>query len=199
MSSAVTVLVPLTGASVELPSTLESVEEFLHAAGFDFTSRVLDRRDGDGWGAMVRRGVAEAKESIVVVADPELPYRASAIGDAVAMIDSGSTEIVYGRAGVHAGRRGGVPPPAPGRRPYGRRDDGATSWLLRKLLVDLLPDPRVHLAAFSWDAARLLFGESKLSGGGCAAEVAYLANKYGFRIERLHVDAEASPKRAFGG
>src|SRR6266540_1986800 len=136
MSSAVTVLVPLTGASVELPSTLESVEEFLHAAGFDFTSRVLDRRDGDGWGAMVRRGVAEAKESIVVVADPELPYRASAIGDAVAMIDSGSTEIVYGSA--------------PGRRRYGRRDDGATSWLLRKLLVDLLPDPRVHLAAFAW-------------------------------------------------
>ena len=74
MSSAVTVLVPLGGASVGLPSTLETVEEFLHNTGFEFTIRVLDRRDGDGWGAMVRRGVAEAKESIVVVIDPELPY-----------------------------------------------------------------------------------------------------------------------------
>jgi SAM-dependent methyltransferase len=177
MSSTVTVLVPLAGASVELPSTLETVEEFLHDTGFDFTVRVLDRRDGDGWGAMLRRGVAEAKESIVVVIDPALPYRIDAIGDAVAMVDSGATEIVYGSR------------------------DGAESkrWLLRKLLDDLLPDPRVQLAAFSWDAARLLFGESKLAGGGCALEIAYLANKYGFRIEYLHVDAEASPAPAFGG
>jgi len=170
MSSAVTVLVPLAGASVELPSTLETVEEFLHNTGFDFTIRVLDRRDGDGLGAMLRRGVGEAKESIVVVIDPDLPYRAGSIGDAVAMIDSGATEIVYGT----------------------RRNEN--SWLVRKLLADLLPDPTVHLAAFSWDAARLLFAESKLTGGTCALEIAYLANKYGFRIEQLNVDAEATPR-----
>src|SRR5205823_5323025 len=124
MSSAVTVLVPLAGASVELPSTLEIVEEFLQNTGFAFTIRVLDRRDGDGWGAMLRRGVAEAKESIVVVIDPELPYGARSIGDAVAMIDSGPTDIVYARrAGVHAGRSGAVSAP--------------TSWLVRKLLADL--------------------------------------------------------------
>ncbi|HEV2722462.1 MAG TPA: class I SAM-dependent methyltransferase, partial [Thermoanaerobaculia bacterium] len=153
---------------------LETVEDFFHNTGFAFTIRVLDRRDGDGWGAMLRRGVAEAKESIVVVIDPELPYGAAAIGHALAVIGSGATEIVYGSA---------VPAP----------------WLLRKLLADLLPDPRVHLAAFSWDAARLLFAESKLLGGGCALEIAYLANKYGFRIEHLHVDAEPSPRRAWGG
>src|ERR1043165_10310309 len=96
MSSSVTVLVPLSGTSAELPSTLETVEDFLHRNGFAFPIRVLDRRDGDGWGAMLRRGAGEAKESIVVVIDPELPYRASAIGDAVTMIDSGGAGIVYG-------------------------------------------------------------------------------------------------------
>ena len=131
MSSAVTVLVPLAGASVELPSTLETVEEFLQNTGFAFTIRVLDRRDGDGWGAMLRRGIAEAKESIVVVLDPDMPYRAAAVGDAVATIDSGAADIVYGNAGVPAGRTGAVP--APPR-------------LLRFFLTDLLPDPRVHLA-----------------------------------------------------
>src|SRR5437667_6014296 len=123
---------------------------------------------------MVRRGVAEAKESIVVVIDPELPYSASSIGDAVAMIDSGATEIVYGASAK------------------------SNPWLAQKLLADLLPDPAVHLTAFSWDAARLLFAESKLPGGGCALEIAYLANKYGFRIEHLHVDAVASPRPAYG-
>ncbi|HEY6141257.1 MAG TPA: class I SAM-dependent methyltransferase [Thermoanaerobaculia bacterium] len=174
MSSSVTVLVPLSGTSVELPSTLETVEEFLHRNGFQFTIRVLDRRDGDGWGSMLRRGAGDAKESIVVVIDPELPYRASAIGDAVAMIDSGAAEIVYGS------------------------NRQKNPWLVRKFLTDLLPDPSVHLAAFSWDAARLLFAESKLAGGVCAIEIAYLANKYGFRIEHLNVDAEPSPRPAYG-
>src|ERR1043165_429771 len=173
MSSAVTVLVPLAGAHVELPSTLESLEEFFQNSGFDFNVRVLDRRDGDGWGAMLRRGIGAAKEGIVVGVDPDMPYRASAVGDAVAAIDSGGAEIVYGTIGSR------------------------NRWLVRKLLTDLLPDPRVHLAAFSWDAARLLFGESKLPGGACALEVAYLANKYGFRIEHLRVDG-ASPRRAYG-
>ena len=174
MSSAVTVLVPLGGASVGLPSTLEAVEEFLNNTGFDFTIRVLDRRDGDGWGAMLRRGVGEAKESIVLVIDPELPYGASSIGDAVAMIDSGAAEIVYGASAK------------------------SSPWLVQTLLADLLPDPTCHRSAFSYDAARLLFAESKLPGGGCTLEIAYLANKYGFRIEHLHVDAAASPRPAYG-
>src|ERR1043165_6509063 len=99
MSSSVTVLVPLSGTSAELPSTLETVEDFLHRNGFAFTIRVLDRRDGDGRGA----------------------------------------EILYGS------------------------NQQKNPWLARKLLTDLLPDPRVHLAAFSWPAARLLFAESKLA------------------------------------
>src|SRR5947199_356288 len=74
------------------------------------------------------------------------------------------------------------------------RRDGA---VLRSLLVPILPDPSLQLKACSYDAARLLIAESKLRGGGFDLEAAYLANKYGFRIERLTIRAHTS-KRAFG-
>ena len=63
--------------------------------------------------------------------------------------------------------------------------------------MPILPDPSLQLKAFSSDAARLLIAESKLRGGGFDLETAYLANKYGFRIERLTVRA-AKSKTAFG-
>src|SRR5512142_2422429 len=133
MSSAVTVLVPLVGRSVGLPSTLETVEGYLQTTGFRFVVRVLDSRDGEGWGGMIRRGVAEASDSIIVVIDPELRYPVGVIGNAVAMIDSGIGDIIFAQ-------RDAMPQP----------------WLARKLLADLVPDPRVHFRAYSFDAARLL-------------------------------------------
>ena len=59
-STSVSILVPLVGQSAELPSTLETIERYLQATGFDFDIRVLDRRDGAGYGAMLRRGAADA-------------------------------------------------------------------------------------------------------------------------------------------
>src|SRR5204863_8131193 len=145
-ATSVSVLVPLTGRAVELPDTLEAVEHFLQTTGFEFDVRVLDRRDGDGYGAMLRRGAADAKGSVVIVVDPDLPYPVSAIGDAVALIESGAADVVF---------------------PVG---DGAA--LLRWLLVDLLPDPALNLKAFSSHAAKLLMGEAKLAGAGFDVEMA---------------------------
>jgi SAM-dependent methyltransferase len=168
-STNVSILVPLLGASPELPSTLESVEQYLQSTGLQFEIRVLDTRDGKEIGAMLRRGLAEAKGSIVVVVDPELPYPVTAIGDAVALIESGSADLVFGTR------------------------NASRSLLLRWLLVPILPDPTLHLKAFSADAARLLLGEAKLSGVGFDLEIAFLANKYGFRIEDLPVSGNGHP------
>lgn len=173
-ATSVSILVPLAGPAPELPSTLETIERYLQATGFAFDIRVLDRRDGAGYGAMIRRGAADAGGSVVIIVDPDLPYPVSAIGDAVALIESGAAEVVFAR-----------------------REGCRDSIVLRSLLVSILPDPSLQLKAFSSDAARLLIAESKLRGGGFDLEAAYLANKYGFRIERLTVRAEAS-KRAFG-
>src|SRR5712691_2222865 len=174
-STSVSILVPLMRTVSELPSTLEAVEVYLQTTGFDFDVRVLDSRDGDGYGAMIRRGAAEAKGSVVVVIDPELPYPVSAIGDAVALIESGSAEVVFATQTAN--------------RPK--------FLLLRWFLVSILSDPTLYLKAFSSHAARLLIGESKQNGGGFDLELAYLANKYGFRVEMLPVDGDGRMKPTF--
>jgi SAM-dependent methyltransferase len=176
-ATSVSILVPLIGRSAELPGTLESIEQYLQATGFDFDIRVLDVRDGDGYGAMIRRGAADAKGSVMVIIDPELPYPVNAIGDAVALIESGAAEVVFGNRS-HGGDR--------------------AAFLWQWFLVPILPDRSLHLKAFSGEAARLLIGEAKLNGGGFDLEIAYLANKYGFRIERLHVQTEGGRRPRFG-
>jgi len=135
---------------------------------------VLDRRDGAGYGAMIRRGAADAGGNIIIIVDHDLPYPVSAIGDAVALIQSGAAEVVVAR-----------------------RENHRDSLFLRSLLVRMLPDPSLHLKAFSADAARLVIAESKLRGGGFDLEAAYLADKYGFRIEHLAVHAAAATKKTF--
>jgi SAM-dependent methyltransferase len=173
-ATSVSVLVPLDGRCAELPDTLEKVEAYLQSTGFSFDVRVLDGRDGDGYGAMLRRGALEARGSVIVVVDPDLPYPVGAIGNAVAMIESGASDVVFAIRG-------------------GRRDPRA-HVLLRALLVPQLPDPGVRLKAFSSDATRLLFSEAKLAGGGFDLELAYLANKYGFRVEPLTIATTHAPR-----
>src|SRR5580765_19609 len=116
-ATSVSILVPLLGRSNELPSTIETVERYLQTTGFEFDVRVLDTRDGNGYGAMLRRGVADAHGSVVIIIDPELPYDVAAIGDAVALITSSSTDIVFA---THDGR------------------DESRHALIRSLLVPIL-------------------------------------------------------------
>lgn len=175
-ATSVSILVPLTGPSPELPSTLEEIEEFLQSTGFAFDVRVLDSRDGGGAGAMVRRGAAEAKGSVLVVIDPDLPYPLGAIADAVALIESETADVVFGTRA---------------RASHGNR-------ILRSILVPILPDPRLRFMAFSATAARLLIGQSRHSTTGFDLEIAYLANKYGFRIERLNLQATEATPQSFG-
>jgi len=172
-STSVSILVPLMGPAPELPATLEAIEQYLHGTGLEFDVRVLDSRDGDDYGARIRRGASEAKGSVVVIVDPRLAYPVSAIGDAVALIESGSAEVVFGNVA------------------------SARYAPLRWLLVPILPDPALHLKAFSANAARLLIGESTLSSAGYDLEIAYLANKYGFRIESLRLRADADGQPSF--
>src|SRR5258708_3057488 len=174
----VSVLVPLTGPSPDLPTTLETVEQYLQGTGFEFDVRVLDRRDGAGYGAMLRRGVADASGTVIVVIDPAMTHPADAIGDAVAMITSLATDVVFA---THDGR------------------DDERFRLTRALPVPLIPDPAAHPMAFSAAAAQLLFGEAKRDDGAIDLEVAYLASKYGFRVARLNVHAPAGARRTFRG
>ena len=149
-----------------------AIEQYLESTGL--TYEVL-APEGEELGPALRRGVSDAKGRVIVVADPFLPYPASAIGDAVALVESGTSEVVF--ASTHTDYDG--------------------PRVLRWLLVPVLPDRTIQLAAFSNTAAKIVVGESRLSDGGCELELAYLANKYGFRVEHLVVHAQEHP-RSFG-
>lgn len=107
--------------------------------------------------------VGDAKGGVIVLVDEELPYPVGAIGDAVAMVESGTTDVVFGTT-----------------------RDFRTPPLLRWMLVPQIPDPRIRLKAFSNVAGKLIFSESRVNDEA-GLEIAFLANKYGFRIERLVV------------
>ena len=77
----------------ERAPAIAAVRDYLQSTGFDFEILPLD---GDDYGALLRRGLADAKGETIIVVDRDLPYDVSAIGDAVAMIRSGATDIVFG-------------------------------------------------------------------------------------------------------
>lgn len=168
-STSVSVVVPRrSGVS---PSVGE-LERYLHATGLTFEIVVPE---GETLGPALRRGVSDARGRVIIIADPALPYPVNAIGDAVAMVEGGTADVVFGSA----------------------ETDYAAPPMLRWLLVPALPDRTIQLMAFSSEAAGLIVGESRLVDGGCELELAYLANKYGFRVEHLVVHAGGRP-RSFG-
>jgi SAM-dependent methyltransferase len=170
-STSVSVVVP-----VREPGTApaaDAIARYLETTGFTF--EVLVRTAAE-YGPALRRGVSDAKGSVIVIVDPELPYPVSAIGAAVAMVESAATDVVFASA----------------------HDDFRGRALARWMLVPLLPDARVQLSAFSSAAAKIVVSESRLLDGGCELEVAYLANKYGFRVEYLVVQPASGRPRSFG-
>lgn len=151
-----------TSVSVVLPSRegAGAIERYLESTGLTFE--------------LVGR-VSEAKGRVIVVAGAELTYPVSAIGDAVAMIESGITDIVFATT-----------------------RDFRDARVLRWLLVPILPDPRVRLEAFSSAAGKLIHSELRVNDDR-GLEIAFLANKYGFRVERLVVNTDGKTHRAKGG
>jgi SAM-dependent methyltransferase len=175
-ATSVSVLLPLAGDAREAQPACAAVASFLESTGFDFEVLTLAPRQGETYGALLRRGCSEAHGETIVIADADLPYPVSAIGDAIAMIRSGGTDVVFGTTLAEPHHA-----------------------LIRWLLVDILPDPTLRLKAFTGHAARLAVVETKLAGASCELEIAFLANKYGFRVEPLHVTLtnRAPRERAF--
>jgi SAM-dependent methyltransferase len=168
-STSVSVVVPRRPG---VSPALGPLETYLESTGLTF--EVL-APEGEELGPILRRGVSDAKGRVIIVVDARLPYPPSVIGDAVAMIESGTSDVVFAST----------------------RTDYDGPRLLRWLLVPILPDRTIQLAAFSNVAAKIVVGESRLADGGCELELAFLANKYGFRIEHLVAHAAEHP-RSFG-
>ena len=122
----VSVLVPIAGLEFEAAAApRELIERYLETTGFTFE---ILTPSAATYGAALRKGAAEASGSVIVVVDASMPYPISAIGDAVAMIDSGATEVVFGTKSRAVERK----PPA----------------LIRWHLVPELPETSIRLKAF---------------------------------------------------
>ena len=87
-----------TSVSVVIPHrpgfapALGELERLLQGTGLTFE---VAQTAGEDFGAAIRKGVSEAKGNVIVVVDPALPYPVAAIGDAVAMVESGTTDVVF--------------------------------------------------------------------------------------------------------
>lgn len=172
-STSVTVVVPLEERTPRPDASLAAIASYLETTGFTFE---ILTPSGDAYGAVLRRGVSDAKGGVIVVVDPDLPYPVSAIGDAVALIESAATDVVFGARGVHPNEHA----------------------ILRWILGSILPDPHVHLKAFSSTAGKIVVGETRFEDRSCDLEIAFLVNRYGFRVERLVVQANAPAAKSFG-
>lgn len=159
-STSVVVLVPLSRRNPVAQETVAQIERYLQTTGFAFRVVVVEHD--------IRRAAAETTDSIVVVVDADLPYSVTAIGDAVALIQSGAADVIFGS-----------------------RSQKPRHPVLRRFLIAAPPDSALQLKALSPDAARLLLGEAKLDESRSGLELAYLANKYGFRVEHLLVDTKS--------
>lgn len=155
-SPSVSVVVPQRGTGFD-PTP---IERYLESTGLTF--EIVGR-------------VSDARGAVIVIVDEELSYPVTAIGDAVAMIESGLTDVVLGTT-----------------------PEFTESRFLRWLLVPILPDPRLKLKAFSNVAGKLIHSESRVHDEA-GLEIAFLANKYGFRVERLVVHTSGNPRRLSGG
>jgi hypothetical protein len=97
--TAVSVLVPhLPEREIDFANVRETVAAYLETTGLTF--EVLTFEDCE-YGAALRKGVSDATGAVIVVIDAELPYPVRAIGDAVALIDSGAADVIFATTDPH--------------------------------------------------------------------------------------------------
>lgn len=176
-ATSVTVVIPCLTEMPRPDAAAAAIASYLETTGFTF--EILTPA-ADAHGVALRRGVSEARGGVIVVVDPGLPYPVSAIGDAVALIESAATDVVFGARANGAGEHA----------------------ILRWILGSILPDPHVSLKAFSSVAGKIVVSETRLEDRSCDLEIAFLVNRYGFRVERLVVQStsrSAPAFRSFGG
>ena len=202
----VSVVVPAFNEEAAIGTTLDELAAYLASSGLsheivvvddgssDGTARVVAERasmvpairligleSNQGKGAAVRRGVHEARGSVIAFLDADLPYELQNLGNAIALVHSGTTEIAIGGRDLPSSDHDPSYPLL--RKFFGR----TFSLIVRLFLVSDIPDTQCGLKAFSSAAAKILFSESKLQGFGFDFEVLFLARKYGFRIQRIPV------------
>jgi dolichyl-phosphate beta-glucosyltransferase len=181
-----------TGLSYEIVvvddgSTDETVETVSRAIETFPRVRLISLGRRLGKGAAVRTGILDSSGEVAAFVDADLPYSIQSVGDAVALVQAGLTDVAIGSRSKRTGAL------SLSRRAVAR----ALSFLVTGFVLRRVSDVQCGLKAFSREAASRLFGEARLDSSSFDVEVLYLADKYGFRIQSVPVEWEPGKVRRF--
>ena len=169
-------------------STDQTVAVAREVALSDSAIRVISVSANRGKGAAVRRGVQEAAGEVIAFIDADLPYSTQNLGDAIALVHSGSTDIAIGARDLRSSNEDYSYPLL--RRFMGK----SFSLIVTTFLLPEIPDTQCGLKVFSAGAARMLFSESKINGFGFDFEVLFLAKEVRLPY-RAHPGLADAPSR----
>ena len=210
------VVIPAYNEVKRLGPTLDSVVEYLETrrgtfevivvddGSTDGTAALAERRGppvravvlphNQGKGAAVRAGVAASLGKRILFSDADLSTPIAEWSRFEAKLAEGCDVVIGSRS---LGESVILV-----RQPWFRERMGKTfNWILRQLLPLRFPDTQCGFKAFTATAARALFGASRTDGFAFDAEILFLADRAGYRVEELPItwrnsaDSRVSPIR----
>ncbi|MEP6652157.1 MAG: dolichyl-phosphate beta-glucosyltransferase [Myxococcales bacterium] len=133
-----------------------------------------------GKGAAVRAGVAAAAGRMILFSDADLSTPIQEWERFQGRLSAGC-DVVIGSRGLDASR-------IEIRQPWFREKMGRTfNWILRRILPLRFPDTQCGFKAFTAAAAHSLFRASQTDGFAFDAEILFLAELAGYRVEELGI------------
>jgi len=194
----VTVVLPVLNEAASVVTCIEDARQGLAAAGIAGEILVIDngstdgsarlardagatviRETVEGYGAALRRGITEASGEIVVMADADATYDLTRLGELVAPIVDGESDLVIGGRLEGANR---------GTMPLLHRFVGTPvlSFLVRRACNRLdIRDSQSGFRAIDTAAARRL--DLKATGMEFASEMLIRASQDGLRVDERHI------------
>jgi dolichyl-phosphate beta-glucosyltransferase len=154
------------------------------AAGAD---RVIALPNNRGKGAALRAGMLAAHGRTVAFTDADLSYAPGQIVGMVELVESGWDVVAGNRldpASTTVVEAGAL------RRIGGRAIHLAT----RLVVIGEHPDTQCGLKAFDRDAARRLFGHSRIGGFAFDVEIIHLVERYGLSMIEVPVEVRNSDR-----
>jgi dolichyl-phosphate beta-glucosyltransferase len=197
------IVVPAYNEEARLPSTLESLQQYLEAWGVDYHVIVVDDGSQDGTssvsdafgsrfstvtlqrnqgkGAAVRAGMLEAVGKVVAFMDADLPYELDSLRISYEIIQSGKTDAILGARDIEGA----------GCRVNRRMSRSFASVVFRSLSKYLISrevtDTQAGFKCFRAAACQRIFSLATLNSFAFDIEIVVLIRTLRIRFQRIPV------------